>query len=185
AMIAPLPLDPWWRKALGLFVPAGMIFCCLSLIFIGFALFRERARFVTGQPPPDPFIAGLTPRIFALILDTFLLFPVIYIAAGVMAVESTEDPKFVFLGAIWLATEFIYHFILEGLFGWTIGKKILGLKVTEIDGSQLTFRGALIRNLTRWIDSGLLGVIFGLGFMIRTQRRQRLGDLLGRTIVVQ
>jgi hypothetical protein len=29
------------------------------------------------------------------------------------------------------------------------------------------------------------GVILGLVLMLRTQRRQRLGDLLGRTMVVQ
>ena len=186
AKIASLPLDPWWRRAIGLFVPAAMFFCALSLIFLGFALFRERARFAAGGPPPHPLIAGLLPRVFAMLLDIFLLMPVLYVSSGVMAVEEMSDPKFVVLGLIWLAAEFAYHFLMEWLLGWTIGKKILGLKVAEIDGSRVTFRGALIRNLTRWIDSQVpFGVILGLILMLRTPRRQRLGDLLGRTIVVQ
>jgi uncharacterized RDD family membrane protein YckC len=163
-----------------------MLFCALSLIFIGFTLFRERARMASGQPVPTPSLAALMPRVFAMLLDTFLLLPVLYVASGVMAVEDMEDPRFAVLIAVWLAAEFLYHFLMEWLLGWTIGKRMLGLRVTELDGSRVTFRGALIRNVTRWVDSQVpFGVILGLVLMLRTQRRQRLGDLLGRTMVVQ
>jgi len=186
ARIAPLPIDPWWRKALGLVVPGAMFFCALSLISIGFTLFRERSRLTSGDPLPHPLIAGMLPRVFAMLLDTFLLMPVLYVAAGVMAVEDMSDPRFVILGLIWLSAEFLYHFLMEWLLGWTLGKKILGLRVSELDGSPLSFRGALLRNLTRWVDSQVpFGVILGLVLMLRTSLRQRLGDLIGRTIVIQ
>jgi len=182
AKLAAVPLDPWWRKAIGLFVPWAMFFCAASLICIGFTMFRERARFAAGLPLPEPPVARLLPRALALILDLLLLLPVAYVAMSVLAVEDMSDPKSTVLVAIWLAVEFLYHSLMEWLSGWTIGKKILGLKVTELDGARLTFRGALIRNLMRWIDAQML---VGVVVMLRTPRRQRLGDLLGRTIVIQ
>jgi len=74
---------------------------------------------------------------------------------------------------------------MEWAFGWTVGKRIVGLRVTELGGSRLSFRGALVRNLLRLVDCNLYGMILGIALILKTKRRQRLGDLLGRTMVIQ
>jgi len=79
---------------------------------------------------------------------------------------------------VWLGTFFLYYFLMEYLLGRTIGKWILGLKVTEMDGSKLTLRGAFVRTLLRLFDSeNLLGALVGIACLLKTKRRQRLGDL--------
>jgi uncharacterized RDD family membrane protein YckC len=96
--------------------------------------------------------------------------------------EKSTAAVFLAIGAL----DMVYRFGMEWAFGATLGKRILGLKVTELDGSRLSLRGALIRNLTRFIDGQLpFGLILGIFLMLRSERRQRLGDLLGRTVVVQ
>ena len=74
---------------------------------------------------------------------------------------------------------------MEATFGWTVGKKILGLRVAGFDGSKLTFRGALVRNLLRPLEVNLTMGLLGVLFMVNSPRRQRLGDRLARTLVVQ
>ena len=84
------------------------------------------------------------------------------------------------------ALQTVYGLIMEATLGWTIGKRIIGLRVAELDGSRVTFRGALIRNLVRPLDSSfLLPMFLGMSLIMATRRRQRLGDLLARTMVVE
>lgn len=49
--------------------------------------------------------------------------------------------------------------LMEWRLGTTIGKAALGLQVENRDGSPLSFRGAVLRNLTLWGLAALLSVI--------------------------
>ncbi|MGB2578352.1 putative RDD family membrane protein YckC [Elusimicrobium simillimum] len=64
----------------------------------------------------------------------------------------------------------------------TIGKIILGIKVTDLNGGQLNFVQALIRNLCKIISS----VILGIGYIMAafTEKKQALHDILAKTLVV-
>jgi uncharacterized RDD family membrane protein YckC len=190
ARLVEIAVDPLWRNVVGAFTPLALFFCSLALVSIGMTLLRERARIAAAGPeprPPDALCVGVFPRAMAWLLDGILIFPIGLVIAGVFAVsiEEFQDPGYAVVLVLWGAVELTYRFVMEWAFGWTIGKRIVGLRVTELDGSRLTLRGALVRNVVRLIDCSLYGVILGIALILKTRRRQRLGDLLGRTIVIQ
>ena len=59
---------------------------------------------------------------------------------------------------------FLYFFLAEGLYGRTIGKESMGLRVERVDGRRVDFRDSLIRNISKiyWLLL-LLDVVVGLG----------------------
>jgi uncharacterized RDD family membrane protein YckC len=188
ARLLTISVEPAWRKIIGSMTPMLLVFCSISMVFIGVTLLRERARVAAAipLPAPGPAPSSLLARAMAYTLDLILLLPVLLALPGLLDVSDLDDPRFLWVVLIWLGTEFLYHFVLEWRFGWTFGKRILGMRVTGIDGGRLTLRGALLRNLARVIDAQVpFGVILGVGLMLKTQRRQRLGDVVGRTMVIQ
>src|SRR5207302_759686 len=48
---------------------------------------------------------------------------------------------------------FLYFFLAEGLYGRTIGKEIMGLRVEKSDGKQMNMLSSLIRNISKiyWV----------------------------------
>ncbi|MCK5113175.1 MAG: RDD family protein [Phycisphaerae bacterium] len=88
----------------------------------------------------------------------------------------------------------IYCVIMEWRLGWTVGKRIVGLRVLADEGKAPKFREVVLRNVTKFIELsmlspapqafyGILGVIM-LIFPILTRYNQRLGDMMARTSVV-
>jgi uncharacterized RDD family membrane protein YckC len=75
----------------------------------------------------------------------------------------------------------VYYFLQEALFGATLGKDAMRLRVVGADGRRLTWYAALVRNLVRPIDS-LFGLV-GAMLILLSPRRQRLGDYLACTLV--
>jgi len=195
APLVPIGAEPLWRRIAAALWPMFMLFFSFSLIFLGYTMFRERGRFVLEmlRPPATggPLHAEILQRVMAHILDFTLMVPPLIILSDLFstvtesATLSLEDPRFWALVGLTSGLSFLYQFIMEAIFGWTLGKRIMGLRVAELDGSKLTLRGALVRNLIRPIEVNLaLGAIAVL-FMVNSPRRQRLGDRLARTIVVQ
>lgn len=191
ARLVEIAVDPIWRNIVGAVTPIALFFCSLALVTIGITLLRERTRIAaagTAPQPPEALAVGVFPRAMAWLLDGILLFPIGLLIAGLTAVsiEEFQDPGYTTVILLWGGIEMTYRFVMEWAFGWTVGKRIVGLKVTELDGSKLGFRGALIRNLIRIIDGQVpFGMILGIALMLKTRRRQRLGDLLGKTMVIQ
>jgi uncharacterized RDD family membrane protein YckC len=81
---------------------------------------------------------------------------------------------------IWL----LYFTYFEGTSGQTPGKRAMGIKVTKENGSKAMFGDALVRTILRLID-GIVFYILGLIIILVTKKKQRLGDILARTIVVK
>lgn len=179
-----------WRHVAGAFVPTLLAFCSFAMIFLGTTLFRIRSRIARGEPEPGPRSSDFFLRVMAYVLDAILLGPFIYFIIELASIgvddglPEPENPRFFLVVSIAMAARFVYYVLMEWRFGWTVGKSILGMKVTEADGSRLTFKGALLRNLVRPIDTDLLPIL-GAGFILGTRRRQRLGDLAARTVVVE
>lgn len=69
--------------------------------------------------------------------------------------------------------------------GQTIGKKLLKLRVMDVQGLRLHFSQIVIRNLLRFVDS--LPVFYFIGGIacLMSSRSQRLGDIAANTIVVR
>ena len=76
-----------------------------------------------------------------------------------------------------IAAEWHWH-------GQTLGKRLLRLRVTDVQGLRLQFSQIVIRNLLRFVDSlPALYLVGGLACLI-SRRSQRLGDFVANTIVV-
>jgi uncharacterized RDD family membrane protein YckC len=137
--------------------------------------------------------ASVWRRFLAKAIDTTL----ILLPTGLLIVSSLEkegslmaDPlgRFVSAGGVAMgiawAILWIYHATTEGLLGQTLGKRICGIRVMDQDLKPCSPRQALVRNLLRPIDM-LAFYWVGLVAISATRRWQRLGDRVGRTLVVQ
>lgn len=67
--------------------------------------------------------------------------------------------------------------------GMTPGKRMLDLQVRNADGTPVSWRGSLLRNLLRVADFLPFGYVTGIVSILMTGRFQRLGDLAGDTVV--
>ncbi len=77
---------------------------------------------------------------------------------------------------------FNYFAICEWRWGQTIGKNATGIEVRSLDGAErLTYGQASIRNLLRIVDFFLIGELM----IAAGKRKQRLGDLAAKTVVVR
>ena len=79
---------------------------------------------------------------------------------------------------------FIYFIILEGLFGATPGKWVVGVRVRQEDGTACGMKKSFIRNLLRLVD-GVLFYLVGVIFILKSFKKQRLGDRLAGTVVLK
>ena len=75
-----------------------------------------------------------------------------------------------------------YFFVCEALWGQTIGKRIIGLRVLQSDGRPATATAVASRTVLRLIDDGPIGLVT---YLVSGKRRARLGDLAGGTIVAR
>ena len=76
-----------------------------------------------------------------------------------------------------IALEWYWH-------GQTLGKRLLRLRVSDVNGLHLQFSQIVIRNLLRFVDSlPILYLVGGLTCLV-SRRSQRLGDIVANTIVV-
>ncbi len=130
-------------------------------------------------------------RVFAQLLDLLLIIVGMVIVFYIGVALVLIFPSFRALGLApmlfaaslgWL----VYFILFEGLWnGQTLGKKALGIRVRMADGTPLTFRAALARNLLRPAD--LLPFYYFLGFlaMFTNVRSQRIGDMVAGTVVLR
>jgi uncharacterized RDD family membrane protein YckC len=83
-----------------------------------------------------------------------------------------------------LVAAIAYRTLAEWIGGATLGKLACGLRVRSLDLTVCTLSGALLRNLFFPIDGQFVGLI-GYLSMSKSPRKQRLGDKVGRTVVVK
>jgi len=128
----------------------------------------------------DRFVAWLIDFIIISVISTsiiFVLFGTIYYeykGEGFWAESSTYIPTSIIFFAYWV--------ILEYKTGQTIGKKILNLKVVNVSGNKVNLKGILISSFGK---SFLLPVDVILGWILTNEKRQRMFNKLGDTIVVK
>ncbi|WP_459823974.1 RDD family protein [Halorubrum luteum] len=124
----------------------------------------------------------LLPRIAAFIVD----FLVLGIALGllVFVVGLVSDGLAVAVGGLSGLVVFAYFIYMEGAYGQTIGKRVLGIVVVKSDGSPCDMKASAIRNVLRIVD-GLFAYLVGLVVILLTDDDQRVGDLVGNTVVAR
>jgi uncharacterized RDD family membrane protein YckC len=150
------------------------------------------------QSGPDRIVAGyraaaLGDRLIALILDSALLLALFAVVGtwagshwgGISATgfNLTGTGAWITL-AINVVVGFMYYWLCEGLSGLTLGKAIAGVRVINENGAPCGLGPSLIRNILRIID-GQFVYLVGYFIAIFSKLRQRLGDHLAHTFVVE
>ncbi len=76
-----------------------------------------------------------------------------------------------------------WTFMESSKFQATVGKLVLGLQVTDVNGAKLDFVKALIRNVSKIIS----GMILFIGYIMAgfTEKKQGLHDIIAGTLVVK
>jgi uncharacterized RDD family membrane protein YckC len=151
-------------------------------------------------------------RLLAYLIDYAILFTCIYIVSQVLSLVillftflgalgsgsgdtevSTGAMAGVFLGLIAyviltvLASTVIswlyYAFSESSVWQATVGKRVLNLKVTDLQGGRITFIRATRKYFGSWLSSLILGI--GYLFPLWTDKKQTLHDLMAGTVVTK
>ena len=133
-------------------------------------------------------IAKWTDRFFAWLIDFIIVSiistSIIFTSFGTIDYEFEED-DFWAESTQYIPTSilfFVYWTILEYKTGQTIGKKILNLKVVNIDGEKPDLKGIMISSFGK---SFLLPIDVILGWFLTNAKRQRVFNKLGDTLIVK
>jgi uncharacterized RDD family membrane protein YckC len=140
--------------------------------------------------------AGFGPRALAFVVDMAAIIAVAGALAGLGVLFGNLVPRnpagFDYVvGAVLIALAaanaigavgvlFIYFPLLEGRFGQTLGKRLLGLRVLRENGLPIGYKEALLRRLSFYFDI----FPFDAAFVFFTEKRQRAFDIVARTVVI-
>ncbi len=146
-----------------------------------------------AAPVPGVAYGGFWIRVVAAFIDTIILgvvvAPIHIIFGGLglagmmsglphlpLAILGGALAKIVFVFGSWL-----YEALMESSsYQATLGKMILGMKVTDLNGNRISFERATGRHFAKW-----LSLIFFIGYIMvgLSERKQGLHDLLAGTLV--
>jgi len=139
--------------------------------------------------------AGLWERFLALLIDFLLFcacfFPVTRIVKGVWLMSPHDHHWvrgwFVFdpLCLIFLLIMALYMILLEGWFGATLGKRLLGLRVVRTQGGRPGLWKSFLRNVLRLVDGLPALNILGVILILQSSERARFGDRISGTRVIR
>jgi uncharacterized RDD family membrane protein YckC len=85
---------------------------------------------------------------------------------------------------ITLIVWFLYYTLLEGRYGQTLGKWFVKIKVVKEDGTKISYGDAAVRTILRIIDA-IFDYLIGALLIWTSDKKQRLGDRIAHTVVVQ
>lgn len=112
-------------------------------------------------------------------------------SSSIFSADNTDvNESFILLtgllvAVLWIALWFIIFPVIETLNnGRTLGKAIVGVRVIKLNGGKPNFGHMLVRHLFDFVDYlpffGIVGVIVAAN----SDNKQRVGDLVAQTIVV-
>jgi uncharacterized RDD family membrane protein YckC len=124
-------------------------------------------------------------RVLAALIDLVVVgagAAVILAAAGVLGESPSEIGAPLVLVALGWAL--YYYFACESGNGQTLGKRVMNIRVVGLDGQPAGMREIALRTVLRVIDMQLLYLVGLIVMMATGERRGRLGDLVGKTMIV-
>jgi uncharacterized RDD family membrane protein YckC len=140
---------------------------------------------ILGNTPKGKEYQGIGIRLVSLIIDNIIIGVIIgvigsIVGYGMMARNIVPW----WAGFLYLVIYIGYFVLFEGSKGQTIGKMITKIKVVRESGEPIDMNQALTRNLLRVID-GLFAYLIGAILIWRSDKKQRLGDSVAKTVVVK
>ena len=118
---------------------------------------------------------------------SLFFFPITYLYSGswVMGPEQhlwgISDP----ICIVFLFVIFTYFILMEAYIGWTVGKKVLGMRVIDEAGNKIGILKSITRNMLRLVDGLPALNILGIILIVLSPRGQRFGDRIAKTFVVK
>lgn len=145
----------------------------------------------------DQHYCGLGIRGVAMAIDSVVWFALLFVAGTVVGAVTGDletnggidvaldgTPAVVAI-LLWLSLSIGYHTLLESRSGKTVGKYLVGIRAANPDGSPLTLRASLVRNVVRLVDWLPFFYLVGIAALLASDRYRRLGDRIGDTVVVR
>ena len=135
--------------------------------------------------------AGVLRRGIAFLVDFMFLslffFPATYLYSGKWLMDYEDhlwgisDP----ICIVFLFIIFGYFILMEAYVGWTIGKRLLKMRVVDRRNNNIGLSKSVVRNLLRLIDGLPAFNILGIVLIASSPRGQRFGDRVAGTRVIR
>ena len=177
----------------------AVMWALMAAIFATAFIRRSPRSLEPFQLPPGTRPAQMPRRIMAAVLDMLpfsVLATIIFVPDPPTTwaelrefVGQREVPdNLIYSQLLWIALYTGYATAMELRFGTTLGKKLLKLRVVGHAGAKPTPREIVLRNIVRavplcWSDVWVLPLLLVV-FPLINRNRQRMGDMLARTAVI-
>lgn len=148
---------------------------------------RELLGFIYQKTAPQYF-AAFDQRLLATVIDHFIIFGIysIVILLSFIFIEGKDQRIMAYL------VPFPSIFVIKLIYGSiaeasktqaTIGKKILNIKVTNLEGSQISFGRSLARNFSKVLS--VIPVFFGYLYSFLNRKNQCWHDIAADCLVIK
>jgi uncharacterized RDD family membrane protein YckC len=174
AAVAPVDTAPsyasFFRRAAGHVIDGTVVSCVTSIIWLVTSFIFEKQILAYMTPHIDRLGALIKSQTNPQWSDVQGFFMAIIVAVGIAILVST-------------VVNILYRAIMESSVRQaTLGKLLVGLKLTDLSNQRVSFGRALGRNIVALFSSAFLGV--GYLMAIFTERKQTLHDKVAGTVVV-
>jgi uncharacterized RDD family membrane protein YckC len=173
----------------------------LSVILVTVFLRRRESLVVPAQLPATQVLATYLRRLLSFAMDVLISMPLVAAAVVPVWPRSPEGrllapegetllhlitPGFLLAWLVGASVFVIYLTMFEAAMGATPGKRLNGCQVVDERGQRCRFRAILLRNVVRFVELfPAFQLMPAILLIILTRNRQRLGDLVARTLVVE
>ncbi len=193
-LVDPVRLDGAFNPSRIMRIVALIVVCANLMVILaifGFStLIRRYKKRTWTENGIEYEFASLFRRFAAFLLDTLFLLlpPALAIALFVTRDGMSHHPvRFIILifstVLFYFIGGFLYHSLLEGMLGATLGKRLCNIMVLKADFTPNGIGAGFLRNLLRIVD-GFFYYLVSAVCLAGTLKWQRLGDLAAETVVV-
>jgi uncharacterized RDD family membrane protein YckC len=146
---------------------------------------------MAGAPAADPVhvnaISPLKTQVSGPSLDNrraaAAVIDLLVIGAGGALIAALAGSFTASVAAVTIGWALFYYFACESAAGQTLGKRLLRLRVERAGGGTADERAIAMRTVLRLVDGIGLYLVGLVTMLVSGERRQRLGDLAGGTVV--
>jgi uncharacterized RDD family membrane protein YckC len=132
--------------------------------------------------------AGFWRRFGAHFIDTCLVslvFMALGLLMGMTVASGDANPEdFTILDGLSVIAGWLYYTLMESSSKQgTIGKQVMGIRVTDLEGGQISFARANGRHFGKILSALILGI--GYLMILFTEKKQTLHDMMAGCLVVK
>ena len=146
---------------------------------------RELFGFTLDFTSPQYF-ASFDQRLLASAIDWFLLTTLVILFDFLWVLLVSDSQIWLILSVNILlipVIKFFYHIISEARWQVTIGKRLLNIKVTDLNGQKPTLSMIIVRNFCKVLSALLL--FTGYLYSFFNKKQQCLHDKIAQTLVIK